>query len=365
MARTLNFDGTSRRIPVKSLDVGDRLVTIAPRIEVDQMETLGLPHYGYKNLPISRIATEFVNKERAQEKPIVLVKGTIVSLLTDQTVVTDGMVNPAASGTIPGYAEVGTDSLPTGSIVDYSIDDSYFGYDDDVVSLLVPANGGAQSTLSYTALDTSLNPYKSEGDSDLTLAANLPAGIVYHDVYLDERGAHLNYELQDAVGVACAGMIWLPCVDIDKVNNNIASGGKAFGNAAGIANATTNAGYNAVYKKVAFAAFDSNSNEGVSGAYLKSDLFGRFVYEGVAAPTSQTVGKVVATDSRYPKEIMDEIRTYPGLQTPNVKTAGIPTDLYVFVKDVMTAVDSTPSATDIRDAIRSGAFGYMRIKLSV
>lgn len=356
MVKKLQFNGTTRDIPAKSLDVGNRTITIdAPRIEVDEYGTLGVPSYAYKYLPLCKIDDRYNSGDRAMERPVVLVKGTIVSFLTDQTVVSDGMVNPAASGEIPQY-----ESVSTGAIVKASIDNDYFGYDDSVNALLVPANGGAQSSLAYSSLDDEFGAWTTSADGDLVLAANIPAGVVYNDVYMDIRGAHLNYELQDVSGVAARGFITLPFVDMDQVSD--------FGDSANVG-AGTNKGYDAVYKKYAFYSFDGSNNEAVSGTLVKSDLFGRFVFQSSAANANrnvQTVGKVVTTDSRFPKELTDEIRTYPGLMVPNVKTAGLPTDLYLFVKDVLTATEgSAPTKDDIKDAVRDGAFGYVRVKLDV
>jgi hypothetical protein len=374
MAKKLIFDGTSRDIPLKSLDVGDRYVSIDPRIEVENMGALGVPAYAYKNLPILRMTTEYMQGDKAIEKPVVLAKGTIVSLLTSQTVLLDatptaagavsddeGMVSPTASGTIPQYVKVSDGTIQT-----VNIDDSYYGYPEEVAALLVPANGGAEATYSYTALDTTNNPFHDLGDTDLSVGANIPVGIVMHDVYLDIRGAYLNLDYQDAVGVAHKGFITVPYADTDLVDNSIATGGATW----------AVEGYAAIWKKFQHLAFDGSQapSGGLSGALVVSDSNGRFVPAAAAASvtqalTAQTVGKILVTDCRFPKELLEERRNYPGssstLLTPGSNTAGIPSDLYVFVRDVMTAVDTAPSKTDVKEAIRSGAFGYVRIQLSL
>ena len=371
MAKKFIFDGTSRDIPLKSLNVGDRYVSIDPRIEVENMGTLGVPAYAYKNLPIIRMTTEYMSGDKAIEKPIVLTKGTIVSMLTNQTVLSDatptaagsvsdaeGMVTPTASGVIPQYEKVSDGTLQT-----VNIDDSYYGYPEEVAALLVPANGGAEATYAYTALDTTNNPFKDLGDTALSVGANMPMGIVMHDVYLDVRGAYLNLDYQDAVGVAHKGFITIPYADTNLVD------------AIGVGTFAVE-GYAAIWKKFQHLAFDGSQapSGGMSGAALTSDTNGRFVPVAAAASTTQaltvqTVGKVLMTDCRFPKELLEERRQYPGssstLLTPGTSTAGIPSDLYVFVRDVMTAVDSAPTKTDIKEAIRSGAFGYVRVQLSL
>lgn len=357
MVKKLNFNETSRGIPVQSLDVGDRNIVIdAPNIEITEKGTLGVPAYAYKKLPICKIDKRFDSGQRPLEKPVVLVKGTIVSLLTDQTVVTDGMVNPAASGEIPQY-----ESVITGSIVNASIDDDYFGYDQSVNALLVPANGGEQSELAYSELDNEYGAWTKSTDADLELAANIPAGIVYNDVYMDIRGAALNYELQGVSGIAREGYITLPYVDTDQVAN--------FGDADNVGTSPANDGYDAVYKKYAFYAFDGSANEAVSGALVQSDKFGRFVFQANAIDASanvQTVGKVLTTTSRFPRELTDEIQAFPGHTLPSRQTKGLPTDLYLFVKDVLTATEaSVPTADEIADAVKNGKFGYVRILFDV
>ena len=352
----LNFDGGSQQVPVKEINVGERLVTIDPRIEIENMGVLGAPSYAYKLLPVQRVTDEYVSGDIAEQKPIVLAKGTIVSLLSAQTNVESGIPGPSASGDIPVY-----ESVATGSIVQQSIDSGAFGYDESVTSLLVPANGGSASTHAYSALDDSYGPWTASTDSSLVLAANIASGIVYQDVYLDIRGANLNYEVQDAVDIAHKGFLWVPFCDTSKFTDGY------FGLSSGVGGGT-NLGYDAVYRKYAFHYFASASNEGVSGAFLKSDLFGRFVTESASASanrTIQTVGRIVTTDSRFPKELTEDIQNYPGIETMSNQTAGVPTDLFVFVRDILTANSLNVGKNYIRDRIRNGEFGYTRVELDV
>jgi hypothetical protein len=365
MSQNLNFDGTTRNIPQQNLDVGNRNVTTGPVIEIEEMGTLGVPSYAYKNLPILRMSNEYMSGDRAIEKPVVLNKGTIVAVLTTQTITDDGvdfgeisdsdnLQNPSASGTIPQY-----ESVSDGSIIDVKADESYFGYDDSVTTLVVPANGNSSVTYAGSALDDEYAAWFASSDS-ITIGPNIPMGVVYTDVYADIRGASLNYELQGSVGIAAKGFMTVPFADINFVDANVATGG-----------ATMAAeGYDSVNKKGQFLVLDSSANEGISGVRLGSDTNGHFTVESTSpafTPTVQTVGKLVAVDNRFPKESMDQIRTYPmgGLNIPNVRTAGIPAPLYTFVKNVMTAVDSAPEASDVLNAIKSGGFGYARIQFTL
>lgn len=371
MSRKLKFTGSSRYIPYKALDVGDRLVSIDPRIEIEEIGTLGLPCYAYKYLPLAKIRREYDSGDRGVNRPVTMVAGTIVSLLTDQTVVLDsteaeevlGVAVPSGEAELPVY-----EHAVTGAVIRQSIDESPYGYDDSVVSLVVPANGGQESVIDYTDLDDEYGAWTGSGDGALTLAANIPAGIVYNDVFMDIRGSYLNYELdQDAVGVARAGYVTIPFVDIDQVSNFADTRTSGYVAYDGLNNAE-NRGYKAVYRKYAFLYFDGNAGEGVSGVPVKSDLYGRFIPQDADAnfaPTVQTIGKILATDSRFPKELVDEVRHYPQMKTlPGIKNKGIPTDLYMFVKDSLEAATETAAdASDIIEAIQSGAFGYVRIHL--
>lgn len=354
MGRKLNFDGTSKDVRSRNLDVGNRTVSIDPKIDIESMGELGLPSYAYKLLPIARIADEYVEGDRAMRKPIVIPKGKIVSLLTDQTEVEDGISEPEASGDIPVYED------QSGAIVQKSIDDSYWGYGESIQSLLVPANGGNQSTHEYTSLDDEFGAWTSSSDDDLIITPNFPAGIVYHDVYLDIRGAKLNYELQDAVGVAHKGFIDIPFIDTSL--------GLPFGSDDSIGDPGNDI-YDALYRKYAFFYFDGDASEGISGSLVKSDRYGNYVVESAdatsAARSGQTVGKLLSTDSRFPKSLQDEIHSYPGLKTPNAETKGLPTDLYMFVKEALEAAGADATAGDILDAVQNGNFGYARIELDV
>jgi len=355
MAKRLTFDGTRRNMPVQDLSVGDRNVFLnSPRIEIEDMGTLGVPVLPYKYLPVQRITTEYVSGDRAYEKPVVIPNGKVVSMLTNMTILDSGdgdMTAPTASGTLPMY-----EHAVSGSIISGYIDTEYYGYDEDIYALIVPCNGGVDtlnaavasadySTLTLPAQTTV--PWLPT-TATLAIAATNPAGVVYNEVYADLRGSALTYELQDAVGVAHKGFITVPYVQIDQLDDN---------------GSLVYAALSAKYQYLPIA----DTAAGKPGTLIQSDNFGNFVLQRTTPTvfTQSTVGKLISTDSRFPKELSEEIRAYPygNPNIPNVRTAGVPADLYYFVQEALKADSKAYAKDDVKAAIRSGAFGYARIQL--
>lgn len=358
-SKQLNFNDKIRRIPQKQLGA-DALSQglIMVKLQVIDMEYSGVFGYPYKYLPVMSVTSEKPSEMGTTfgKEGIVLPKGTIVSLLTNQTTVAtyESAIPPiTGSGTIPQFK----DQLDNGNLVLTSIDDTYFGYEDSVTALLVPANGGAQSTFKYTALDDDIGLWSKTGDANLVLSANIPIGIVVEPVYQDIRGAYLNYQTHDAVSPIIGGRIDVPYVDTHKVD---------FGEPADV-NAGTDSGYYRLWRKWQFFYFDSSTDEGRSGVPVKSDLYGKFVTESPTVTTNktvQTVGRLLTTDSRYPKELSATIQNYPGTQLMGVNTGGIPTDLYIFAKETLEAASLPYAKADIVHAVQDGAFGFAKIQIS-
>ncbi len=79
----------------------------------------------------------------------------------------------------------------------------------------------------------------------------------------------------------------------------------------------------------------------------------------------QTVGRLLTTDSRFPKELSKTIQHYPGVNTlMGVKTAGLPTDLYIFAKETLQAAGLPYAAANCLHAVQDGWFGFARIQIS-
>jgi len=82
--------------------------------------------------------------------------------------------------------------------------------------------------------------------------------------------------------------------------------------------------------------------------------------------TNQTVGKILAIDNRWPKDMLEDVQTYPRSGMPGTQTAGMPKFLFDFVYDsIRIGVGSAPTVEEIYDAIRGGSFGVVRIQLHV
>lgn len=355
MSEQLNFNGSRRDVPLRSIDVGDRQV-ILDTLPVSNLVTLDIAAYPYKYLPVMWIDKRGV-ETRGDYAPsgIVLNKGTIVSLLTNQTSINYGIPAPSSSGTIPVYVDE-----TTGNVVYQPVDDKYFGYQESIFSLLVPANGGANSTLPYSALDDEDEAgWTKSTDSDLVLTANKPVGIVIQNVYQDIRGAYINYETGDVYTIANKGIVHIPYVDTSKIAN--------FGNDSNVA-APAGTIYESIWKKYTFIYFDSSASEGAAGTLVKSDMYGKFVCQDAsasAAKTVQTVGSLKSTDSRFPKDLTAMIQNYPGISLRGSGTAGLPEDLYNFGKAVLTAGGSNPDKKDILAAVQEGAIGIAVINIDL
>ena len=192
------------------------------------------------------------------------------------------------------------------------------------------------------------------------LAANIPVGVVYQDVYQDIRGQYLNYMKHDIYGVACKGFMTIPYVDTSKITD--------FGSDADVVPATAGKAYPSIWRKYSFFYFDGSVDEARAGTLLQSDLYGRFKAQGTSLSqvrNVQTVGTVKSCDSRFPKELTNVIQAYPDMSIPSNLTGGLPTELYQFAKDVLTATGVTAEKSDILAAVQSGGIGYVRIELQM
>lgn len=357
---TLNFNDRIRRMPLKTLtDLGDRLVNIRT-IDVQDAVTAGLPVYPYKYLPVMWNDARGVDSRNVDPDAVVLTKGTIVSLITNQTTIDYGIPPVTSSGTVPVYNDQLTDGLDQ---IYLPVDENPFGYQESVTALLITANGGSQSTTPYSSLDNNNSGWTDSETSSLVLAANVPVGIVYQEVYQDIRGQYLNYQKHDIYGIACKGFVTIPYVDTNKISD--------FGSDANVVPDTADRGYVAVWQKNAFLYFDGSAAEGRAGSLVTSDLYGRFVPQYTTTSvltgsrTAQTVGVIKSCDSRFPKELVSTIQTYPGLAIPGNQTAGLPTELYQFAKAVLTGCAADHAKADILAAVQSGGIGYVRIQLQM
>lgn len=351
ISRQFNFNDRMRKIPQKLLTRTNLTWKDVMHIkgQVTNIEYSGILAYPYKHLPTMYISDEMTH---GGIEAIVMPKFTIVSMLTNQTTVTDGIPNITSSGTIPQFI----DQL-TGLVVDARIDESYSGYVEGVNALMVPANGGSASTIPYSTDDDTIGLWNASTDASLVIGANIPYGITDRDVYQDIRGANLNYQTHDAYTTVTGGRVSIPFVDTSKIIT--------FGSDADVVAATAS-GYASVWKKTAFLYFDGTSGVGRSGALLKSDLYGKFKLETGAIDGTrsvQTVAKVQSYDCRFPRDLSQFIQNYPGITALGTVTEGVPPELYLFARTILQAVGAEYTAAAVLHRIQEGAFGYARIEL--
>jgi hypothetical protein len=365
--------------------------------------------YPYRYLPIWMLDTTL-------DDGVVIPKGSIVSVLSTKTTQAAAGFDEISDAT---GIFIGVDY--TGGPVQANIDTNYFGYTDAVAGLLIPANGGVDASGGCTALDQyttldndkTINPVSqayvsiAAGGSNVsvsyTRSANLPVGVVTGDVYQDIRGAHLNYQVWNIWGIKMRGYVEIPFVDLWSADTNGDAKDDTLSgylDSAGVANTILPDApwYAAVARKHAYLYNPVDSaNLLVPGCLLKSDLYGKFVPEYVvpanmvtggyqygregwnfakalgtvtydAPVTAQTVGRLVVTDSRFPKDMLETVSTYPGSLMPGTDTAGLPAPLYTFTYDVMkesgdTRFTNGPTLVQMLDRVQMGIFGVARIQL--
>jgi len=309
--------------------------------------------YPYRYLPVMRQDTSI-------EDYIVINKGKIVSLLTNMnsTMATSGAITNISS-TGSGY--VYNDATATSTSLQLVADDGeYFGYDDSVFGLLVPANQGNVTNLTYSTLDNSSNAstYKSDGTiassgDVLTLPANYPVGVIMGDVYQDIRGKYLNYQMWGTDGILCDYYVEIPYYDHNGTST------QTFGTS------PSTSVYDAVWRNHAFMYCNSSSSATTpfAGMLVQPDQWGEYAL--TSTDSIQVMGRVIGTDSRYPKHFMELVDTYPGSQTAGTDTGGLPAHLWKFVYDARNAASASVTINNVVAAVQNGTFGIVRIQLNI
>lgn len=334
----------------------------------------------YKYLPV---AFQDVNTEDW----VVIPKGRIVSALT-------GYDTTYASGLIPqnsGWLNVGNSGdymgTGTGANIQVKMDTSSFGYDEHICALLVPANGGSGTVNMYYSSDDVTAGTKTSAvagtlataSGAFSMAANIPIGVAFSDIYQDIRGKYLNYRMhEDGYHVLTDWYVEVPFVN--KVST---------GDAANFAIPTNNSvntfgQWRELNKQFTYLSFDSSATTSYSvkpGALICPDILGNYVIQSLPSytvsgvtpwvttqipATCQTVGKLVALDSRFPKDDLEDVLTYPRSGMPGSQTGGIIKNLFDFVYYTLLIGNGTaPTIEQIYNGIRSGVFGLARIQLHV
>jgi hypothetical protein len=341
----------------------------------------------YKYLPVQ---FQDVNTEDW----VVIPKGRIVSSYTGS--------ESNASGLIPqnsGWINIGNSGdymgTGTGANIQVNVNTSFFGYDEHICGLLIPANGGSGTVNMYYSADDVTAGTKTNvlagtaatASGAVAFAANMPIGVAFNDIYQDINGKYLNYRMhEDGYHILTDWYVEVPFVD-----------NRSTGDASGFA-LPTNANVNTfgrwrnLNKQFTYLSFDSTSTSysAKPGAFVCPDILGNYTLQsgtttalltgtnanvsGTLTPvtqvikTCQTVGKLLALDSRFPKDSLEEVLTYPRSGMPGSQTGGIIKNLFDFVYYTLYIASPTgtaPTIEQIYNGIRSGVFGLARIQLHV
>lgn len=274
-----------------------------------------------------------------------------------------------------------------GTAISYSVEDQQNAYGDYQHSVLVISNGGTAVKDKYTSLDVEVGTVKADGSAaaagdDYARTANIPYGVTTSPVYQDYRGRYLN---SDGTKLQLDapyrhGYIWVPFVINDASNTykfaaltEVSGDQSIYG-----VNAADHAGYLACLPKCGFLWLGGRTgvadadidNAFVAGEFLVSDYNGRFVPQSstvanalTATKTSQTIGRLVTLDSKWPKSLRGLEDTYPGSGMTGTDTAGIDKFIYEFVQGVLKAAGQAYTRTDVLTAIKSGRFGMASIEV--
>ena len=306
------------------------------------------------------------------EDYIVLIKGRGASLLThydDTGAEASGIMPPSGAQSI----DIAISAIDS-SYITTTIDDSFWGYPENVSALLVPANGGVTASGQYTARDVTaktLIPGGGEVATALTagpvITPNIPVGILLGDVYQDIRGKYLNYQLWDkAVAVSTHCYMEVPYVRIaaGSKNDKLVDPGTPEEIGTSMRFDTMNSKY--VYMVIGHTDVQS------AGVPVTCDTRGNYKLQNtntaIATDTrqdSQTIGRMIKTDCRYPKDLLELVDTYEGAGMPGTDTAGIPSYLFNFAHDYAVAVSSSHRLADIVDQIQAGTFGTASILVTL
>lgn len=333
--------------------------------EFEQGEGIRPPVYyaPYKYLPVG---FQDVNIQDY----VVIPKGRVVAALSSADITVSGIIGtPSASGSIyTGFAapEAG------GAVMSAKIDSSIFGYENHIASLLVPANGGVICSGFYSADDVTAGTIMCTGayataSGAFELPANAPIGVAFHDWYQDIRGKYLNYRMQpDGGHILTDFCVQVPYIKVAKDTTTMSGVTPQFVTN-DYANLVKYRDINKIFTYLSVANADVFTN----GVFVQSDLIGNYKIQGGANSLSQnktvqTVGKIINIDNRFPKDMLDDVLTYPRSGMPGSQTAGLPKILFDFVYyTVLAGTSSAPTVEAIYDYVRSGAFGVVTIQLLV
>ena len=289
---------------------------------------------------------------------------------------TDGTLGaPNTSGVIPVYTN------RAGQVVTSYMDSDFWGYDQSVNGLLVPANGGVDRTSGtyfYRGQDVTAGTYANstslaaanQGITGAHASGNIPVGAAMYDIYQDIRGKNLNYQQWDKWGIVCDYYVTVPFIregNSSVFNSNMSSASTS----------DSLAPLEALRNQV-FLTIPSGCNPRTGGMIIP-DARGNYVMQAnytaaaeltgataASSPNIQTVAKLVVLDCRFPKDMLQYVDTYEGSQMAGTDTGGLPYWLFIFAYNYLTAATGTaPAISTILDYVKSGRFGMARMQLHV
>jgi hypothetical protein len=229
----------------------------------------------------------------------------------------------------------------------------------DTSGYLVPANGGVDTYVLYTAYDVDRTPNVNTGQlvttADVTnghamkIEANAPIGFAPQHYYTNmiEGGQYNNYWRQDLVPTLCDWLIELPYVRDDYSGPyDMDANGELFNGcllqvlpiaaaSVGAATRSSNLGRLCLYK------VDHDVTSGAPAA-LYGGVVGAY---GLNCIEEQLIAQLDYIVSGFPKDYLDKVATVPGLGLDGSGTGGLPTHLNV-VGNGLTA-QATSTSVDV------------------
>ena len=274
------------------------------------------------------------------ETPIVMPAGTIVSVIPIKDARAYSSADTAAGILASGELNVSI-SVEDGSAMKMGVD---YMYDKEVSGLFTVANGGTQTSDSYTndcgkyGIITLSGEVASSGSSAYVRPANKPMGIVLSKVYSDIRERWAHYEPRQANQghmISRAGSLTIPYVGVYGSGDT----------------STVLAAIKAAVDSVhVYAWFTGTTLSDIEGAiaptsYLQPDSKGKFT---AYATEGQKFGKVLTLRNRVPQNIDELIDSVPGSGMKGTDTGGLRAREYHFIKTILTlaSVKSASYAAD-------------------
>lgn len=317
---------------------------------------------------------------------IAIPKGTIVAgvPVVSKEAYEEGFVAPVsgtptieAGASASGQQVVGLDW--EGNPLYANTDNPLYGYG-KVINAAVIANGGELTKDTYSQYDVDTARLKPDGSlvtttDEFVRGANIPLGIAHQDIYINREGQYLNasesqFQLFDSV--LADYLIAVPYV--------VSSTYTVTCTVDGAGAQTQSAAYTAMYNQgIACMVAADVGDVFTLGNLVKSDPNGKFepqfteaeveddaTYIGSQSyPNLQSVGRIFAVDTKFPKDLIDIVQNYPNNTSGGTATYGVPYELYRLIYYVLTGSGTAITYTNIINAVNSGEFGIVYINLHV